>query len=46
VGFVIYAGILIMYICFRIVWELAELLIKMIILLVTLCFGRPTWARF
>jgi hypothetical protein len=45
-GFVIYATIAIMYICFKVAWELTELMVKLIIFGVTLCFGKPRWPRF
>jgi hypothetical protein len=45
-GFLIYAIFALVIIGFRMMFWLAGLTIKLIIFLVTLCFGRPTWARF
>jgi hypothetical protein len=45
-GFLIYIIIACLYIAFKIIWEVAELMIKTVIFLVTACFGRATWVRF
>lgn len=36
----------IVYVLCWIIWELFELMLSLLILFITMLFGRPTWFRF